>query len=93
VNFFRSIGSVIGVAVFGAIYTNTLTAASGAAGATPEAYAAAIHSVFVAALPIAAIAFVLSWFLREVPLRSASAEATSGQVVVEPSTITIRPAA
>jgi hypothetical protein len=92
VNFFRSIGSVIGVAVFGAIYTNTLTADAGAVGAAPDAYAAAIHNVFIAALPIAAVAFVLSWFLKEVPLRSASDEANIVQTLGEPST-TIRRAA
>jgi EmrB/QacA subfamily drug resistance transporter len=92
VNFFRSIGSVIGVAVFGAIYANTLTADTSAVGATPDAYAAAIHNVFIAALPIAAVAFVLSWFLKEVPLRSASAEGNIGQTLGEPSTMIRRAA-
>ncbi|MGN6251569.1 MAG: DHA2 family efflux MFS transporter permease subunit [Marmoricola sp.] len=34
-----------------------------------HAYAASLHTVFLWAVPIAAIAFVLTWFLREVPLR------------------------
>lgn len=36
-----------------------------------EAYARSLHFVFLVAAPIAAAAFVLSWFLREIPLRKA----------------------
>jgi EmrB/QacA subfamily drug resistance transporter len=39
-----------------------------------HAYSLALHPVFLTAVPIALIAFVLSWFLREVPLRTAAAE-------------------
>jgi EmrB/QacA subfamily drug resistance transporter len=35
-----------------------------------HAYSLALHPVFLYALPVALIAFVLSWFLREVPLRA-----------------------
>ena len=35
-----------------------------------HAYSLALHPVFLAAIPLAVIAFVLSWFLREVPLRT-----------------------
>jgi len=35
-----------------------------------HAYSLALHPVFLYAIPIALIAFVLSWFLREVPLRA-----------------------
>ncbi len=34
-----------------------------------HAYAASLHFVFLIAIPIAAVAFILSWFLKEVPLR------------------------
>ncbi len=34
-----------------------------------HAFSASLHYVFLVAVPIAAFAFVLSWFLREVPLR------------------------
>lgn len=34
-----------------------------------DAYAASLHTVFLAAVPIAGIAFLLTWLLREVPLR------------------------
>jgi DNA-binding MarR family transcriptional regulator len=37
-----------------------------------HAYALALHPVFLYAIPVAFVAFVLSWFLREVPLRATS---------------------
>ncbi len=39
-----------------------------------NAYSLSLHPVFLTAAPIALIAFVLSWFLREVPLRTAAGE-------------------
>lgn len=42
-----------------------------------DAYAHAIHVVFLAAVPVAGIAFVLALFLREVPLRGTSRAAVS----------------
>jgi hypothetical protein len=42
-----------------------------------DAYAHAIHVVFLAAVPVAAAAFVLSLFLTEVPLRRTSRAAAS----------------
>jgi EmrB/QacA subfamily drug resistance transporter len=38
------------------------------------AYSDALHPVFLTAAPIALVAFVLAWFLREVPLRTAAGE-------------------
>ncbi|MFD2082245.1 drug resistance transporter, EmrB/QacA subfamily [Actinopolymorpha cephalotaxi] len=38
-----------------------------------HAYAVSIHSVFVWATPVALAAFVLAWFLRELPLRATAA--------------------
>jgi EmrB/QacA subfamily drug resistance transporter len=35
-----------------------------------HAYSLALHPVFLYAIPVALVAFVLSWFLREVPLRA-----------------------
>jgi len=40
-----------------------------------HAYSLALHPVFLTAVPVAAVAFVLAWFLREVPLRTATGEA------------------
>jgi EmrB/QacA subfamily drug resistance transporter len=37
-----------------------------------HAYSLALHPVFLYAIPVALIAFALSWFLREVPLRTTS---------------------
>ena len=39
-----------------------------------HAYSLALHPVFLTAVPVALVAFVLSWFLREVPLRSTAGE-------------------
>lgn len=106
--FFRSIGSAFGVAVFGAIFGNALTAnlralppgtlptgvPSGAASAVSgnpaaiqhlppaardaftHAYAISLQPVFLVAAIIGILAFALTWFLREVPLR-ATAVATN----------------
>jgi DNA-binding MarR family transcriptional regulator len=35
-----------------------------------HAYSLALHPVFLYAIPVAFVAFVLSWFLKEVPLRA-----------------------
>ena len=37
-----------------------------------HAFSLALHPVFLFAIPVALVAFVLSWFLREVPLRTTS---------------------
>ncbi len=37
-----------------------------------HAFSLALHPVFLWAIPVAVVAFVLSWFLREVPLRTTS---------------------
>jgi EmrB/QacA subfamily drug resistance transporter len=37
-----------------------------------DAYAHAVHVVFLAAVPVALVAFVLAWFLKEVPLRDST---------------------
>jgi hypothetical protein len=42
---------------------------SGSGGTGPvQAYADALHNVFVGVLPMAVLAFVLSWFLDESPV-------------------------
>jgi EmrB/QacA subfamily drug resistance transporter len=50
-----------------------------------HAYAAALHPVFLTAVPIAGIAFVLAWFLREVPLRTGTGEPVGGAGTVRSS--------
>ncbi|HSZ41847.1 MAG TPA: MFS transporter [Trebonia sp.] len=39
-----------------------------------HAYSLALHPVFLTSVPIALVAFVLAWFLREVPLRTAAGQ-------------------
>ncbi|AOS61818.1 MDR family MFS transporter [Actinoalloteichus hymeniacidonis] len=46
-----------------------------------EAYADAIADVFLVAAPIAAAAFILTWFLREVPLRGSTSGSDLGESV------------
>jgi EmrB/QacA subfamily drug resistance transporter len=99
---FRQVGGSIGLAVFGAIFANSLhsklaaslppgthvpTTVSPAAVRTlpprvhdayVHAVAASLHPVFVTAAGIAVLAFLLTWLLREEPLRTTS-RATQGQ--------------
>ena len=44
-----------------------------------HAYAASLHSVFLWAVPISAVAFLLTWLLKEVPLRQAVASPDQAQ--------------
>ncbi len=98
VNFFRSMGGALGVAIFGAILSNRLNvylprfvppgASTGIEGgrlrvsperlaALPadvhngvvEAFANSLGDVFLWAVPLALVGFLVSWFLKEVPLR------------------------
>lgn len=46
-----------------------------------EAFAASLHTVFLVAVPISAVAFALSWLLEEVPLRTAAGVPDPAQVV------------
>jgi DNA-binding MarR family transcriptional regulator len=100
--FFRSIGASFGVAIFGAIFSDTLignirhalghvTLPSGfspTGGVSPAqlnalpapvrhvlvvGYAHSLQTVFLVAVPIALVAFALTWMLPEVPLRRTTA--------------------
>jgi EmrB/QacA subfamily drug resistance transporter len=122
--YFRTIGSSIGVAVFGTIFSSRLTdelmtgvpgTAQGPCGpealaattqalarCSPEvqawfldAYAGALHVVFLGAVPVAALAFLLTWLLPEVELRTvtrggdgASAGHAAGESFALPSSRT-----
>ena len=44
-----------------------------------HAYVLSFHVVFLAAVPVAAVAFVLTWFLPEVPLRTTAAATDLGE--------------
>ena len=97
---FRQIGGSVGIAAFGAIFSNKLKVelaktlppgVHGPSSATPKAvnalpphvhtlyihaFSNALHPVFLVGAVISGLAFVLSWFLQEVPLRK-----TTEQVV------------
>jgi EmrB/QacA subfamily drug resistance transporter len=106
--FFRTIGSSIGVAAFGAVFASRLThylgqnvpatatgpcapgvlaeSAENVGACSPEvhswlvsAYAASIHMVFLAAVPVGVVAFVLAFLLPEVPLRAVAQTADLGE--------------
>jgi DNA-binding MarR family transcriptional regulator len=44
-----------------------------------HAYTLSFHTVFLGAVPVAFVAFVLTWFLREVPLRATSGASDLGE--------------
>jgi EmrB/QacA subfamily drug resistance transporter len=97
VNFFRSMGGMLGVALFGGIFSATLfnniakvlpaqvrsqfsfsEISNGPAqirklpppirDAVVDSIAKGVHNVFLAAIPVVFIAFLLAWLLREKPL-------------------------
>jgi len=97
VNFFRSMGSAFGVAIFGSILTNQLDhnlvrkipegsglSAGQLLGSTPaqlralpdavhqgavEAFAMSLHTMFLWVVPLAVLGFLLTFLLREIPLK------------------------
>ena len=46
-----------------------------------HAFAASLHTVFLIAVPITAVAFALTWLLKEVPLRKVASVPDPAQVV------------
>jgi EmrB/QacA subfamily drug resistance transporter len=104
---FRQIGGSIGLAIFGAIFANSLhhhlpASIHGPRNVSPkvvkslppvlhriyvDAIAASLHPIFVTAAAIAGVAFLLTWLLREVPLRdtprAAVGEELSGAAAAE----------
>ncbi|WP_426592680.1 MDR family MFS transporter [Cellulomonas sp. McL0617] len=115
--FFRTIGSCVGVAVFGSVFTSKLTSnlavappadavgpcAAPALSATSEAlascspavqnwfldgYSDAIHTIFLYAVPVGALAFVLAWLIPEVTLRTAASRPDPGESFALPASRT-----
>jgi EmrB/QacA subfamily drug resistance transporter len=111
-NYFREVGSSLGVAVFGALFTSNLTskltsvfaaagatsgqASSSAATLDPSAlnklphgihtqivtaYADSLAPVFWYLVPLLGIAFVLSLFLKEVPLSDVAGMVARGEAI------------
>jgi EmrB/QacA subfamily drug resistance transporter len=85
VQFSRSIGGTFGVAAFGTILLNRLSTEAAAHPANGRlALANSLHTVFLAALPLAAAALVLAFLLKEKPLRTVSfVQAPAAEVAVE----------
>jgi len=115
--FFRSIGSSVGVAIFGTVFTSQLThhlsvgipdtaigpcapqqlsGATAAINACPpavqtwyiDAYVQSIHTIFLAAVPIGLLAFVLAWLIPEVRLRTAANRPEIGEGFALPNSRT-----
>ena len=113
--FFRSIGASFGVAIFGAIFSDTLlgnisrslghvkipAGLSLTGGVSPaqldalpaafrhvlvSGYADSLKSVFLAAVPVALVAFALTWILPEVTLRRTT-QATDPADTLAPTAI------
>ena len=63
VNFWRSLGGVIGTAILGSVLVNRLPA-----HASPIGLAGALHDVFTIAAAVATVALFATVFMREVPL-------------------------
>jgi EmrB/QacA subfamily drug resistance transporter len=112
--FFRSIGSSVGVAVFGTVFNRQLIAqlssgvppqatgvcappvlvgsTHGAAGCPAAvrdwflaAFSHSIHVVFVSAVPIGVLAFILAWLIPQVPLRTATTQPDVGERFAMPA--------
>ncbi|HWJ86262.1 MAG TPA: MFS transporter [Cellulomonas sp.] len=112
--FFRTIGSCVGVAVFGSVFTSHLTStlatnppADAVGPCSPEAltassntlatcsqavqnwfldgYSDSIHTIFLMAVPVGAIAFLLTWLIPERPLRTGASTPESGEAFAAPA--------
>jgi EmrB/QacA subfamily drug resistance transporter len=107
VTYFRSMGGSFGTTLFGAIFSNRLSAnlalylggtalpagvssetlsperlsrlSNAAHNAVILAYADTLQTVFLAAVPVAAFAFLISWLLPELKLRTSLAAGDRGQ--------------
>ena len=68
--FVRSVGASIGVSFFGAVFAGHLDAALRDRQPQDAAFAAALQEVFLVATVVMAAGFLLTLFIREVPLRT-----------------------
>lgn len=62
---FRSLGNTVGIPIFGGI----LNAGLVGTGRGPAAFAEAVPTVFLAAVPVAVLSIVVAWRLQDRPLR------------------------
>ena len=84
VQFVRQMGSVLGLAVAGSFFNARLAAAS---GTLVERQATAIHDVFVLTSALAVVSLVITFFLREIPLRTSNE--TAHEEVPVPATAAV----
>ena len=78
--FSRTIGGTMGVSVMGAILSAGLP--DGGGTGTAAQLADAIHPVFLVAIPIMAVTFLLAWFIPEHPLRRSVRDDVAPEVAV-----------
>lgn len=78
VQFVRQMGSVFGLAVAGSYFNARLAAAT---GTLVQREAIAIHDVFLLTSALAVVALLVSFFLREIPLRTSN-ESQDSEVAV-----------
>jgi purine-cytosine permease-like protein len=67
--FFRQIGSTVGVAIVGTVFAATLTRGLRAGIAGKQAFTLAISRVYLIALVLAALGFLITLVLPSLPLR------------------------
>ena len=94
--FSRSIGGTLGVAAFGTILLHRLSAETSLHPEAPRnvILAHALHSVFVASLPLGALALALAFLLKEKPLRTESfVQTNAAEVGAEVASVTLGPEA
>ncbi|HXV53812.1 MAG TPA: MDR family MFS transporter [Solirubrobacterales bacterium] len=66
---FRSIGGSLGTSILGAIFANRLATELAEDQPRNIAFTDSMHTVFLIAAAVVAVAFVLAWFLEQRPLR------------------------
>lgn len=100
ISFFRSIGSAVGVALFGTVFASSLTRQPTLPGKVPSSdieshsvasIADAFGPVFLYASVAMLLAFTLAWFVRELPLRSGTAAADTEPADPLPDDVKPRP--
>ena len=79
---FRLIGGSLGTAALGAVFASRLARAEAAGVAHEAAFVSALSFVFLVAMAIALVGFVIAWMLPEKPLR-ATVAASAGDLATE----------
>src|SRR6266700_957564 len=83
--FFRSIGGSFGTAAFGAVFSNVL-----AGNLADSLKGLSLQTVFLVATPFGALAFLLSWTIKDIPLRTTAGQPDPADTLAPTSRPTIR---